>query len=552
MAISYFSLEAYTKSLEKTYTNQVSQLVSQVAEQTSAKLEYLITDLENQTTQPYIQLSFQQYRFKTRLLLLRERLELFRTASSVYSNLSLCFLDGEQLISTAFPKNDPQFIEFERNNLSNRDAVPEQIFHRIYRPNDELALFLPVHSFRQSTKVVGYLVAYIPMSSFALYLEKLNLGQHTEKSILTTAGETVTTFPSDNGSQSIAQIREYSSDVAPLNWRIVVRINENELFHDVIRLKDKSLMFIGSVIALAFVASYFFSHGFIKPFRQIIAGTHFFAKGDLEHRIEIKSGHEAKQLASAFNDMAKQLNERRMELNQAIRLASLGVMAAGIGHEIKNPLAGIKTSSQVINKILSFDDSFKADNPEIKELMELAKGISDEADRLTKILDDLLKFGRPRKPYFQRFDIAGTVEHAVSLVQSEFDKRGVTITTQMVTVKVHADSDQILQVLLNLLSNSLKAAPPQTGWVKITSSLSRQGNAVLNIVDNGVGIAEDKIQHIFDPFFSLREDGTGLGLSVVYTLLKQNNARLEVTSEKNMGTNFKILFAGDASKERGM
>jgi signal transduction histidine kinase len=115
-----------------------------------------------------------------------------------------------------------------------------------------------------------------------------------------------------------------------------------------------------------------------------------------------------------------------------------------------------------------------------------------------------------------------------------------------------ADPDQILQVLLNLLLNALEAVADHTGLIYIISELSPDGTVTLKIIDNGAGIAEDKVHRIFDPFFSLHEGGTGLGLSVVYTLLKQNNANVNVMSRLNQGTEFKITFTGGNNVQKDM
>jgi signal transduction histidine kinase len=111
---------------------------------------------------------------------------------------------------------------------------------------------------------------------------------------------------------------------------------------------------------------------------------------------------------------------------------------------------------------------------------------------------------------------------------------------------VKADPDQLLQVFLNLLLNAVAAVSADTGMVEVASKSSPTGTPMLCITDNGYGIAEEKLPHIFDPFFSLREGGIGLGLSVVYTLLKQNDASLHVTSRMGEGTSFEISFHGQA------
>jgi signal transduction histidine kinase len=360
----------------------------------------------------------------------------------------------------------------------------------------------------------------------------------------------------DHDLKAYANIRHYAAPVGPLSWQIVVDIPEEDLFRDVVSLKRRSAVFIGLIIVLAAVASIILSQRFTRPFKKIISGTRIFAKGNLDYRISVQSGHEAKQMADAFNEMAGQLNEGQMQLNQAVRLASLGVMTAGIGHEIKNPLAGIKTSAQVIDRLLAAEGTAKREEEvdpavaeELGQAAELAQEISNEADRLTKILNDLLKFGRPRKPRKKPFDIADTIAHAASLVQPEYLKKRVALIIAVDSREVVADSDQILQVFLNLLLNGLQAVDADQGRVEVAAVAGEDPHQSVRveISDNGSGIPEDKLPHVFDPFFSLREDGTGLGLSVVYTLLKQNDASLTITSQKGHGTRCALLFTGQGA-----
>jgi signal transduction histidine kinase len=559
IAISYLSVDAYTRSLEETYDKQVSQLVSQVAEQTSTRAQHLINDLENLATQPYLQLSFQEYPQIIRIRLLQERLELFRASSGLYSRLNLCYRNGGERLASSTIDGTAGHIAFEREAIATIDPDTTRTSSRIYRDGNELALFIPVHSFRQHNRVVGFLVAYLPFESLTMFIEKLELGENVHKSIIDLKGEIVKAFGSNGHCDDFSNMRNYFALVQPLNWQIVVDISEDELFRDVVTLKRKNMMIIGGIIVLVFIASFVFNYRFTRPIKKIISGTQTFARGNLEHRITVKSGLEAKQLAAAFNDMADQLDARQLQLNQAVRLAALGVMTAGIGHEIKNPLAGIKTSSQVINKILATEGSLSNESQiapnmteELKEIAELATGISDEADRLTKILNDLLKFGRPRKPRIKRFDLSDTVRHAVGLLTPEFERRKVKLICQVTPRCVLADSEQILQVLINLLLNCLQAVDGSAGLVQIVSKTDVDQNLQLIISDNGRGIPKDKLQHIFDPFFTLRQDGTGLGLSVVYTLLRQNNVDLQVTSDIGQGTQCTIMFGKKASPGKEM
>jgi signal transduction histidine kinase len=547
IVISYLSVDAYTRSLETIYDNQVSQLIVQAAQQTATKAQHLIEDLERQATQPHLQLSFQQYQQSTRLRLLRERLELFRRSHGGFTRLDLCDLRGKQLVSSSIDADAPLYQPFEKETIATIDMENPQPIFRLHADADLLAIFLPVHSFRQATRTVGFLVAYLPLNTLTVFLEKLDLGEYARKSILRGEDHLIEAMGADRDLGAYVNIRHYAAPVRPLSWQVVVDIPEDDLFRDVVSLKRRNAVFIGIIILVAAGASIILSQRFTRPFKKIISGTRIFAKGNLDYRISVQSGHEARQMADAFNEMAGRLNQRQMQLNQAVRLASLGVMTAGIGHEIKNPLAGIKTSAQVIDRLLAGGGAEAVDPAMAEELgqaAELAQEISNEADRLTKILNDLLEFGRPRKPRKKPFDIADTIAHAANLVQPEYLKKRVALIIAVDAGEVVADSDQILQVFLNLLLNGLQAVDADQGRVEVAAVADPDQAVRIEISDNGSGIPEEKLPHVFDPFFSLREDGTGLGLSVVYTLLQQNDASLTITSQKGHGTRCTLVFTG--------
>lgn len=553
--LSYLTISAYTSSLEDVTGRHVRQLITQAAEQTDTRLSYLLQDLHGQATQPHLQLSFQQFPQEQRMQLVQERLALFRDGAQVYSRLSLCSLSGERLVSVADHRQDDGSAAFERQRIAALSGGSNEygLFGR--GEDTRLVLFLPVPSYRQEFRTVGFLVGYIPLADVTVFLRRLDLGPGTAKAMVAADDTPIAEFPASGAAPMSAARRIFQAPLAAIDCRIEVQLAEDDLLADVHRQKYRNMLFIGITVAVAFVSSIIFSHYFTRPFKRIIAGTRTFAAGDLGHRITVRSGHEAKELAIAFNEMAGRLHDRQQELNRASRLASLGVMTAGIAHEIKNPLAGIKTSCQVIGEILS--DKQQADHTqqgslspaELDEILELAGGISQEIDRVTSILRDLLQFGKPRAPEMVACDMAEIVRRARRLLRMEFDRKQVEVDLQVSSLPVLADPDQLLQVMINLLLNALEAVPERTGIVRVIGEYDTSGAPVLRIIDNGQGIAENKLPHIFDPFFSLREGGVGLGLSMVYTLLRQNGAHLRVASEVGRGSEFAINFALRA--ERG-
>jgi signal transduction histidine kinase len=216
------------------------------------------------------------------------------------------------------------------------------------------------------------------------------------------------------------------------------------------------------------------------------------------------------------------------------KMSSLGRMAAGIAHEINNPLAGILLYSSNMRKKV-----------EPGSFLEEGLGIIiKETQRCRTIIQGLLEFARDREPQKALADINQIVESALGILENEFHIRHVTLEKQLTTdmVALFIDENQIEQVFINLLLNALQAVEPH-GRVRVQSELDAcQDRVVVKISDNGCGIDEEDIKKIFDPFFSTKSKGTGLGLSVSYGIVQNHRGEIRVESRPGQGTCFTLFF----------
>lgn len=210
-------------------------------------------------------------------------------------------------------------------------------------------------------------------------------------------------------------------------------------------------------------------------------------------------------------------------------------MAAGIAHEIKNPLAGLKTTAQTI-KLMTDDESLK----------KISGNLETEVDRLNQIVTCLLDFSKPQNSVKTRFCLSEVIDKSLSLVNNELKKKTIQVKTENCDVDIYADKDQLVQVFINLLLNAVSAIEHKHGLIEFKAEKDERFTT-LKIKDNGSGIAENNINKIFDPFYSLSKKGTGLGLSVVYSLLRHNNISINVKSEVEKGTTIILHFTGDTN-----
>jgi PAS domain S-box-containing protein len=240
-----------------------------------------------------------------------------------------------------------------------------------------------------------------------------------------------------------------------------------------------------------------------------------------------------KLLASIVN--VTELKELQKKLTRTEHLAVIGELSASIAHEIRNPLVAINTSVGILKSDLSLSG-------EDEELMNI---ISEESMRLNKIVDDFLKFARPNEPQFIETNINGLIHDTLVLLKSRLNGIQTKIELADHLPLSYADPDQLKQVLVNLVINAIEATP-DGGTISIStdSVQSKNGYNALKIIvkDTGRGIREYDLKKIFQPFYSTKEDGVGMGLAICERIVQNHNGEIKVESKKGAGTQFSILL----------
>ncbi len=229
---------------------------------------------------------------------------------------------------------------------------------------------------------------------------------------------------------------------------------------------------------------------------------------------------------------------------QSSKMAALGKMAAGIAHEINNPLAVIGEKAGWIKDLLVEEDIAQSEN--FKEFEEAVKRIEAHVDRAKKVTHRLLGFARRMEPIQEQVDVNKTLTDTVEFLENESRYRNIEIqmNPQIDLPKITSDSSQLQQVFLNILNNAIDAIG-KGGAIHIrTTHLPKNNEIMIEITDNGPGIPKENITKIFDPFFTTKEvgKGTGLGLSIVYSIVEKLGGRIMVASDTGNGTTFTIYL----------
>lgn len=287
----------------------------------------------------------------------------------------------------------------------------------------------------------------------------------------------------------------------------------------------------------------------LKPIRQIVAATQHVATGDLNYTVKLDKRDEIGELAKSFNEMTHRLSETQRQLYQSDKLASVGRLAAGVAHEINNPLTGVLTYSSYLLK--------RADgNAEMKNDLDV---IVRETKRCREIVKGLLDFARQSPPEKTRVAINDIIQQATRILENQFVERriGLEKNLQANLPAIMADANQLQQVLVNLLVNASDAIGDSGGAITISSELADAPHAttpapiLIKVRDTGCGIARENLAKIFEPFFSTKgKKGYGLGLAVVWGIIEKHGGKITVESEVGKGTTFKILLPTDELKRK--
>jgi signal transduction histidine kinase len=262
--------------------------------------------------------------------------------------------------------------------------------------------------------------------------------------------------------------------------------------------------------------------------------------GDLNVAVSFADRNdELGDLGRDFNDMVAQLRASREEIDRlhqtqmsrAEHFATLGELAAGLAHEIRNPLAGIAGVLEIASRDLP-------DSSPARNVMEDAK---QEAVQINRILTDLLETARPKPPQFRLSDIVGTAEHAVVFARQQAITKRILIEFDIVDTppSVEHDPAQINQVLLNLLLNAIQSMD-KPGVIKVRVEQIGDDTVAIKVSDQGKGIAADHLPNIFRPFFTTKGHGTGLGLSLARRMVESHGGSIAVESTLGKGTTFTV------------
>ena len=299
------------------------------------------------------------------------------------------------------------------------------------------------------------------------------------------------------------------------------------------------LMVLGPLVII--VLAFYFLRNFTRSVITLTNATGKIKQGELNYRIKNQLKDEFRELAASFNEMAGSLKDQQHKIQQSERLAAVGELAAGLAHEVKNPLAGIKVSIEVLKNELHLEQEDK----------EIFLRIINEINRIELLLKNLLNYARPLKPQFGSVSLHEILETLIK--SSEYSLRSPGDKSRMIkeisfvkdfaddVPRIVADAGQLQQVFLNLVLNAIDAIS-EKGTITIKTAITQNNTVQVMVSDTGTGIDQKVLGMVFNPFFTTKSKGNGLGLAISRRLIELNGGSIEVFNNAEGGVTFVITL----------
>ena len=368
-----------------------------------------------------------------------------------------------------------------------------------------------------------------------------------EEVIQSEPGDPCPTGDNQHGSQNITTSIPFTSAKGQF-WIVIVtkpdsitdKIDDasHALTNKSRELSNVRLITTAGLLAFALAVAVIIGWRFTRPIQKLASAARSVAAGLLDFRVDVDRRDEVGQLAGTFNEMIAGLKSKREleeRLNQSERAAVIGRLTQAVAHEIRNPLNVINLSIDHASKKYAPEDEARR-----KQFTRLLSSIKDEIERLKRLVNDLLNYGRPTRLAVETVDLKNLMEETLSLVRPQAEVQGVEVTVEAGggPANVSGDRERLKSFISNLAINALQAMP--TGG-RLNARVARvDGTVEVSIADTGVGISEEAVNKIFEPYFSTKQTGFGLGLAVTKWIIQEHHGTIDVESEVNRGTTFTV------------
>jgi signal transduction histidine kinase len=386
-----------------------------------------------------------------------------------------------------------------------------------------------------STSPAGSLYAVFDWQQIQAILQT-SAGENAAAALLGNTGEVLAATarwqPQKSGDAVLsAAAKPHTFKYLPnFGWQLVLTQPEHTALAPVRQMGIVFLLLLAATAVVALLAVAPMANRIAKPLATLTGFARNFIREQRQFTPPQEGPAEVRELAAAFSQMMTDLEKSRENLTRAAKLAVVGEMAAAMTHEVRTPLGILRSSAQILMREPGLSE----------EGREVCGFIVSETERLNRLVSTLLDSARPRPAEMQPVDLVELTGQAVAMLSTQAAKQGVTLQNMAgpATVLAHCDREQVTQVLLNLMLNAIQIIGAG-GRIEV---LIRQEthHAVLEIADNGPGIAPELAERVFDPFFTQRSGGVGLGLAVVRQIVLAHHGEIGVHRSPLGGALFRV------------
>lgn len=324
-------------------------------------------------------------------------------------------------------------------------------------------------------------------------------------------------------------------------WLLLIEASSDKVFESVNTMRRSIWLLVGGLIVVSLLLAVWASGRLTKPVHDLAEIIRKFADGERGVRYQGPVNDEVGQSGRAFNYLTTTLEESEREREKAVRaacqserLAALGQMAAGIGHEINNPLMNIMSLATLIEESLG-DDHDDAKN----DILLLRK----EGHRCARIIQGILNFARENEPSYEPFNLSELIDETLELLHHRIESSEIDLVTNIEKdLRMEGDAGMLQQVLVNVLLNAIQAS--SVNAVILINAKRQKDKLLIEIIDQGTGIEGNDFSKIFDPFFTTKSEGegTGLGLSVSYGIIKHHGGSISIENLEGAGVKVNITL----------
>jgi signal transduction histidine kinase len=419
-------------------------------------------------------------------------------------------------------------IHLTRLNRPDGWLVGEFSLEEMWRMVDQIRI--GEHGFAMVVGPDGQLIAHGDPDKKGLVAQMRNMSGHQLVATATAAqdGTPVSKEYTDDGRSDLG----VATRIPQLGWTVLVEQPTDEAYASASRLRRQLVVAISAALLVMIGIGYLFGRSFINPILTLNRATHEVASGNLETRVDIKSGDEFADLGDAFNTMANRLVELQETTKRQERQATIGKMVAGLVHDLSHPIQNLGNAT----RLLARDDVDEESRDMFKRTMER------EVETLKHFMDDLRNVVKPRPIERFAMDVNGSVADIVDSMRPEGERHGVVVQARYAPAPLIINGDRFAlgRVFRNLITNAIQATQP--GGMVTISTARADDEVVVSVADTGSGIPPERLAAIFDDFVTTKRRGLGLGLAISKRIVEQLHGTHAVESEVGRGTAFTVRF----------